>query len=106
MTFRRLIIAAALAVAGCRPGPLPPPPHPVPPPPEEACDDAARALERLQCLREDGTPYWKTPAGAPFALACKAALRDGRNWNPHCIAKIGACSEFKCAYRGACCGGT
>jgi hypothetical protein len=102
MSLRILFAAAALATAGCRQAPPAPPPGP----PEAACDDAGRTLQRLECRRDDGTPRGQTPAGAPFSDACRAALRDGRNWHPHCIAKMTACSELDCAFRGACCGGS
>lgn len=100
MSPRVLFAAAALAAMACRPTP------PAPPgPPEASCDDAERTLERLECRSDEGLPRWKTPKGAPFSDACRAALRDGRNWHPDCIAKITACSELECAFRGACCGG-
>lgn len=70
----------------------------------QSCDNAQATLERLQCRREDGAPWWKTPGGTPFGEACKRALEDGRIWNSNCIARITDCADLIPAYRGEWCG--
>ena len=107
MGMNRGLMVFALTVA-CVSSPLPKPaPTPLPPvhvPTEASCERAQETLERLDCRRDDGSSWTTTPKGAPFADACKTALHDGRNWNPHCIMQIADCSELMCAYRGECCG--
>jgi hypothetical protein len=103
------LLVAAMALAACS-GPSPQPPvPPLPPvvthpPTMESCDNAQRRLERLQCRRDDGSPWAKTPGGTPFADACKRALADNRIWNSHCIARITDCADLIPAYHGEWCG--
>lgn len=109
----RIAVLAGLAyvIGACGHAPPPPDPGPVPPlpplhpPTMESCDNAQHRLEELDCRRDDGTPWAKTPAGAPFAEACKRALADGRPWGSNCIARMPSCAELECAYRSQCCGG-
>lgn len=106
--LRALVLALALAACASAPKPAPPPPTLPPnlhPPTEESCDHAQVTLERLDCRREDGSSWAKTPRGAPFAEACKHALRDGRPWMSNCLSRITDCSLIDRAFRGAWCGG-
>lgn len=101
-----LLLAACASDPAPKPGPMPPlPPHQHPPT-EQSCDLAHATLERLDCRRDDGTPWARTPKGAPFAEACKVALRDGRPWGSNCISRMTDCSQLDRAYRGAWCGGS
>jgi hypothetical protein len=70
------------------------------PPPVDgsACPAAEARLRELDCKRADGSPWWITPKGEPFAHACLSAHLDGRNWRPDCIAKIPDCEELATAY--------
>ncbi|HMJ52022.1 MAG TPA: hypothetical protein VK540_08090 [Polyangiaceae bacterium] len=110
--MRLRLVVVALAICACSkptpapdPGPVPPLP-PLHPPTMESCDRAEETLARLDCRRVNGTPWTRTPAGAPFADACKRALADGRSWSSPCIARIKDCADLECAYRGQCCGET
>ena len=101
----------ALAIAACGPATKPQPPQPprppavLHPPTEASCELAQAKLEELNCRRDDGTQWAKTPGGTDFAVACKVALRDGRPWFPNCISRIPDCSMLMEAYRGEWCGG-
>jgi len=99
MRYSAIVLVIAFGCAG----PVKPGPRPITPAPE-ACEAAEAKLRQLDCRRDDGSPWALTPGGTPFAPACRRALADGRNWNPHCIAKIEVCSVLMCAYRGECCG--
>jgi len=61
------------------------------------------APDGLECRKPDGTPWWTTPGGTPFAVACRAAAADGRNWEPRCIATIHDCADLDRAYSGELC---
>ena len=98
--YRALVLAL---VGACAVSPKPGP-RPITPPQPEACEAAEAKLRVLDCRRDDGSPWATTPAGTPFAQACRRALADGRDWKPQCIAKIEVCSVLMCAYRGECCG--
>jgi len=97
-----LLVALAAACGPVQPIPEPTPPDPSPAPPG-SCLAAHKRLEGLDCRKPDGSPWWKTPAGTDFAIACERAQFDGRDWNPECIATIEACSELERAYRGELC---
>jgi len=105
----RLLVVALVLVACSKPTPTPnpgpaPPLPPLHPPTMASCDNAQERLALLDCRREDGSPWARTPAGAPFADACKRALADGRSWGSNCIARMASCSELDCAFRSQCCG--
>lgn len=85
------LLALSLALAGCVSVAPAPAPAPVP---EGSCEAAGAHLAELGC------PEAKTPAGAPFAAACNAAVADGRNWHPECLARVASCSEVETAFRG------
>lgn len=110
MDFRVLLVATTILIAcGTKPPPNPPPGPQgtggTPPVPVMSdCKRAGAKLLELQCTNphDPGTPMWETPEGVPFWTACEEAAADGRDWNPHCIAKISDCSELEAAYRGEC----
>lgn len=104
------VLATAILATGCAtvihrpPPPLPEPPPNVHPPTMESCERAEAKLAELDCRRDDGTPWARTPAGAHFADACKSALADGRTWTPQCLSRMTDCSQLGAAFRGAWCG--
>ena len=87
----RLLLVTILALAGCASVTPAPAPAPVP---EGSCETAGANLTELGC------PEATTPAGTPFATACLAAVADGRNWHPECLARVASCSEVEMAFRG------
>jgi hypothetical protein len=100
---KAFVLAAALAFAAC--SHTYPPPRPVPLEGDE-CERAASRLEQLDCRREDGSPLWRTPGGAAFVDFCHAAMNDGRDVRPDCLALVSSCDDVATAYRtpreGAC----
>jgi hypothetical protein len=67
--------------------------------PADDCAAAGARLCVLACAGSDGAPLWRTPAGTPYAAACRRARDDGRDWRPSCVAKIPTCADFDRAYR-------
>jgi hypothetical protein len=65
----------------------------------DPCGLAGERLCQLECRSSSGVPLWRTPDGGSFAAACRAALEDGRNWRPDCLARISDCSQVEAAYR-------
>ena len=85
------LLALSLTLAGCASVTPAPAPAPVP---EGSCETAGVHLAELGC------PEATTPAGTHFAEACNAAVADGRNWHPECIARVADCSQVADAFRG------
>lgn len=102
--MRRWLIASvalhvvAIVLAACSAGP-----EPIEPVGDDACERAETRLRMLECRMPDGTPWWETPDGTPFADVCRQRMRIGTNVNPHCIARLRDCGELEARYRGKLC---
>ncbi len=78
-------------------------PAPIPQLEPDSCARAEQRLRALDCYWEPGWPMWRTPEGTPFAETCERRMRQGTNFNPHCIARARSCSEVQARYRGELC---
>ena len=90
-----LVLFLPLALAGC-----PPPVEPTGPTPTprdtDACEDAGKNLEKLQCLDRHGDPMWVNKHGEPFSETCRTLQEEGNIYiNPTCIRDAKTCEEAK-----------
>lgn len=89
------IVASTLACAPKKPLPIPVG--------SDSCERAASRIQDLACTRSrDGGPLWLTPAGTPFATACRDAAADGRDWHPDCVAAATSCDSVQLVFRKGC----
>lgn len=82
-------VALVSLLVSCSAAP-PPGPDPIPLP-EDACDKAEARLRELDCRRPDGGPAWETPGGRSFAVECRYAASDGRDWGAMCLWRVESC---------------
>jgi len=91
----RMLLSAIVLLIACEIPPRVPTVDPIPG--RAACEAAGDRLAQLKC------PEAFTPMGSTFAVACREAAKDGRNWHAECLAKIESCAEVPAAYRGKLC---
>jgi len=90
-----LPILILLVLTGC-PSYVPQPVGPTPVPRDtDACGEAGKNIEALQCLDPRGDPMWTNRNGEKFEETCRKLQEEGGIFlDPKCIASATTCEQI------------